>query len=76
MVTQTQDSPSVRDVLLEENRILREGLEEILRYRPHFAYASASSHPDTNQAHQHLYLAERALKAAAQVASQSAGGSE
>lgn len=62
----------MNESLIEENRILREALEEILRYPPHYAYMSGGSHPDTNTAYQHILTAERALKAAANAKLQSA----
>lgn len=66
----------MNEFLIEENRILREALEQILQYPPHYAYMSGGSHPDTNTAYQHILIAERALKAATDVAHKSAGGTE
>lgn len=67
---------SVNEILREENRIMREGLQQILLYPNVYAYASASSHPDTNRAYQHILDARRALNAADNVSRDVAGGTE
>jgi len=66
----------INAALQQENRILREALQEILSYPPHFAYASGSSHPDTNRCHQHMMIANRGLRHAGEVAHEASGGSE
>lgn len=67
---------SLMDDLQEENRILRDALVQIANGKPMYEYASGSSHPDTNAAWSYIWKAQRALRDAALVSKQAAGGSE
>jgi len=65
-----------RDELIEENRVLHNFMRFITLIRPHFAYASAGSHPHTNLVHSRIGEARRALRAVERLRQEQGGGSE